>query len=816
MKDLDKLFDDISKTELPEFPFNDSEIRKSLTNIDKQKKINIFNKRGVIVMSISSILIVFVSLMLMQNTENQKSINQVDAKIKSESNINKTENIENEIKDFSLESGENKHRINSTNPDEFASNDNSSINIHDITNSPFDNTINIDTELSKIKDASHTKHETLTLKQETDKPNNRLRNGFNSIEKMQNNLTSEEREKLNKHLGIDPIDTNIVKNVKGNITIHYNNKDLQKDEIDSVDVLVLSDDELERINVKKVDCGYLFLTESIYPTYNPSHFKDISQYGYPKKGIVRMLQLINDSDKIELSVIRNPDWNMSLSPGIFPECLRMHRGDSSRRTFQTTSFGTSVINSFGSNKILKEINNNQIYTDKLQTDLRKALEPNGKVSSIKVFYNKTENPNINAGVPVFLRVSSEQRTNYIIVTYLATENFMNLLPDRYKRPSHNKSFENLLNNTDLGLIHKQFVDAVAEIKEPCNFSQPQLLSKPEVKEIKQIAGIEKLTLSFQEAEKIGIFKNGDTISCFMEEYINIDNVPPGGLKMINEVFGYDTTKQHLLLKSTASTIMYNSDENTKGIKVKPVPYTGWNYNIWSVKAAVGVIYQSVMRLNGIISNQVTMTQISQSPFLLSDSTIDAYIDVDKILAKDSLGKYKSLIYNLLPVNYTWDEYNGDDTIRYDVDFWFYVSKEFAELLPERYRSPILNELEIISRVEDGSLAPDDACKALKGDISYLGLCRMNNDILSHLSLYPNPVTDNSLNISLTPKSNCKLKIELYNYEGKYISTLKNFENYSPYKNSIPLSLGDIGQGVYILYISDEKGNSVTEKFVKIK
>ncbi|MBX3042377.1 MAG: T9SS type A sorting domain-containing protein [Candidatus Kapabacteria bacterium] len=772
MKDLDRLFDDISKTNLPEFPFNDSEIRKTLTNIDKQKKTNIFNKRGVVVMSIfSSILIVFVSLMMIQNTTDIVSNNEVLSNFNSiqvapESKINISE--QNQVKNI-------------------ASNDTPKSPRKQIENS-----------------------------EKNDEPNNTNRNGFNSIEKMQKNLTSEEREKLNKHLGIDPIDTNIAKNVNGNITIHYYKKDLPKDELDSIDVLVLSDDELERINIRKVDCGYLFLTESIYPSYNLNQFKDIPKYMYPDKGIVRMLHLVNDSNKFQLSYLKNPDWDMSLSPGIFPECLRMHRGDSTGTTYSTTSFGTSVINSFGSNKILKDIINNYVYTGKLQSDLRKILGPDGKVSSIKIYYDKTKNPNINAGVPVFLRVNTEERTNYIIVTYLATENFINLLPDRYKRSSHNKSFENLLSNIDQGLIHKQFVDAVAEIKEPCNFSQPQLLSKPEVKEIKQIAGIEKLTLSFEEAEKIGIFKKGDTISCSMEEYINIDNVPPGGLKMINEVFGYDTTKQHLLLKSTASSIMYNSDENTKGIRVKPVRYSGWDYTIWSEKAALGVIYQSVMSLNGIISNQVTMTQISQSPFLLSDTTNDDYIDVDKILTKDSLGKYKPLIHNLLPVNFHWEEYNGDDTIRYDVDIWFYVSKEFAELLPERYRTPILNELEIISRVEDGSLSPDDACKALKGEISYLGVCKLSNNLLESLNIYPNPLSGDNINISFAPKRNCNLRFELYSHEGKFISTLSESKSYSTYINSLNFNVGNISQGIYFISISDDKGNVVNEKFVKVK
>ena len=813
MKDLDKLFDDISKTELPEFPFNDSEIRKSLTNIDNQKNVNIFNKRGVVVMSIfSSILIVFVSLMLMQNTENHQSINQVDSKIMSESNIIKTENIENEIKDFSLESGENKHRINSTNPDEFASNDNSSINIHDITNSQFNNTININNELSKIKDDSHTKHETLTLKQETetDKPNKRLRNSFNSVKTVKKKITWEEGEKLKRQIDVEPIDTNVVKIENGNVVLHYYDQELSKSLLDSIDIPFLTDDELERINIRMVDCGYIFLGEQTFPDL-ANNIMVPEDYGYPKSGLVRSVYLVTDSFRFRIDYLKNPNWVMNKTVGIFPLGLNLHRHSAERSSFLSSSFGQSY------SKSPKIIHNNPILSGSLLKQIRDINENGFDVNSIKIYYEKEKYQELKAAIPIFLKVKKDNSTGYILLKFPATKNFISLLPARYKFDSYNHLFSHLLDEMDADDISKRFKETSSQLTNICNNLKkyeefPSSMSRQDAK---QLAGIEKLILTKDEAEKIGIIQKGDTLSTTFEDYINVNEVPQGGLEMVSEMYGYDTTKSNLLLKSNAYVLM-NNFGTSLGIKVQPTKYSGWDYSKWSTKAAIGVIYQSATLYDGKPGSTTTMTHISQSPFLRSDTSLGKYIHFDNIVRKDTSGNYKPLIQNLLPVNISWNLLDGIDTINIQVDIWFYVSKEFAELLPERYRTPILNELDIISKVEDGSLAPDDACKALKGEISYLGLCRMNNEILSHLSLYPNPVTDNSLNISLTPKSNCKLKIELYNYEGKYISTLKNFENYAPYKNSIPLSLGDIGQGVYILYISDEKGNSVTEKFVKIK
>lgn len=766
MKDLNKLFDDISKTELPEFPFNDNEIRKSLTNIDNQKKTNIFNKRGVIVMSIiSSILIVLVSLILMRNTSDIVSNNE---------NISNFDSIK--------VASDSKNNISEQNQEK--------------------NNVSIDSPKSSVKTLENTKNE--------DKPNNTSNNGFNNFHKVQKNLTLENSDRQKKLIDVEPIDTNVVKIDNGNVVLHYYKKELSHAQLDSIDIPFLTDEELERINIRKVDCGYLFLGEQTFPDL-ANNIMIPDDYGYPKNGLARSVYLVTDSFRFRIDYLKNPNWVMNKTVGIFPLGLNLHRHSAERSSFLSSSFGQSY------SKSPKIIHNNPILSGSLLKQIRDINENGFDVNSIKIYYEKEKYQELKAAIPIFLKVKKDNSTGYILLKFPATKNFISLLPGRYKFDSYNHLFSHLLDEMDAEDISKRFKETSSQLTNICNNLKkyeefPSLMSRQEAK---QLAGIEKLILTKDEAEKIGIIQKGDTLSTTFEDYINVNEVPQGGLEMVSEMYGYDTTKSNLLLKSNAYVLM-NNFGTSLGIKVQPTKYSGWDYSKWSTKAAIGVIYQSATLYDGKPGSTSTMTHISQSPFLRSDTSLGKYIHFDNIVRKDTSGNYKPLIQNLLPVNISWNLLDGIDTINIQVDIWFYMGKEFAELLPERYRTPILNELEIISKVEDGSLAPDDACKALKGEISYLGLCRMNNEILSHLSLYPNPVTDNSLNISLTPKSNCKLKIELYNYEGKYISTLKNFENYSPYKNSIPLSLGDIGQGVYILYISDEKGNSVTEKFVKIK
>ncbi|PKL84846.1 MAG: hypothetical protein CVV22_10740 [Ignavibacteriae bacterium HGW-Ignavibacteriae-1] len=717
MKKLDKLFEEMSQTEIPPFPLEDTYIRNRLTEIDKSNKFKFLNKKGILTMSIiAALIIIALNLTFMQKSENIK-----------ESSI---------TADYSTSIE--KKQSNSPQANLSTSDDLASVRTSDMLSSS------------------------------------------------NNSLTE-----------------------KTDIRFHYYAEDTKSENIDSIDVLVLTDEELERINIKKVDCGYLFLTESIFPSYDPRKFKNISEYGYPEKGMVRMIHLVNDTGFSQISILSNPDWSMTKSPGIFPEVLRIHKGNGANLSFFTTSFGTSLI------KLPKIIANNTVIGGNLQSDLRQKLGPNGEVNSIKVYFDATQNQDLKGAIPVCLRVKSSKTTGYIIVTYLATDNFIKMLPERYKRTHHNHLFNDLQDEIDLVKINNQFQSAVQEIGNVCakSPSNNESLQNKDVDEIQQIAGIEKLVLTFEESEKIGINRTGDILSCNFEDYVNKDNIPPGGLEMISEMFAYDTTKVNILLKSKPYLIMFNPEPS--GIVIEPVIYTGWDYEVWSEKAAVCITYQSIKYKDGEKSHAI-FTHTSQSPLLKFDSAFGGYIELDNLIKMDSLGEYKPLYGNLIPVHFSWEEYEDGDTIQNQVDFWYHVSKKFAQLLPERYRTPILNELDIISQVEDGYLSPENACEALKGETSYLGICKLYNELFKSISLYPNPMTDNVLHIRFALKANSRLRFELFNYDGKFIATLKDYEDYNIGNNQISLNIPNTEQSVYFIKISDEKGNSAIEKLLKFR
>lgn len=763
MNNIDELLKQMSKSKPVDFPFNDSEIKSIFEKLDIEKKPFFIRYKGILTMGIlATIVLIFISSIIWnadKPIEHKQSL--VNQQIQDKSNKIESNEINSISKSQMMNSKANKNsdlaiRKNEINGISFAT--------------------NLKSENTKIEELS-------------------------SDNQIKSENTKKEELSLNTQIETEKV----------NLTFNFAPDTTKKDDLDSIDVLILNEDELNSINIKKVDCGYLFLTESTYPDFNTKNLNEILSLGYPQRGLVRNIHLVNDSDKIQLSIIKNPDWSMGETPGIFPAYLNLHRGNGGKTMFISTSFGSCIT------KIPYIVPNNKIITGKLLNDIRKKIGPETEISSIKVYFNKNENKDLKFSVPIFLKIKSDMRTNYIMVTYLATENLMKLLPNRYKRDNYDSKLNNLQLNSDLKKIQNLFQNSIAELGNICDKFKPTQLNteKEQSEDIKQISGIEKINLTAEEAEKVGIHFSGDTISCMFEDYINKDIIPSQGIEMISNIYGYDTTKSFLLLKSNPSIFKYpNADEHK--INIKPTKYDSWDYNVWSEKAAIGIIYKTTRRFNGNTYNSTNL-KISQSPLLKADSSLNEYLEFDKIVKQDSTGKYKPIVNNLLPINISWEQIMGKDTIFHQADFWYYINKKFAANLPDRYKIPILKELDIISKVDDGSLTPEDACKGLDGEVSYFGICKPLNNITNDIFIYPNPLINNNLNLKFTLRNENYLAIELYNYDGKYLATLKDFTIFNKGINNLNFELPDkIGAGVYFITLSDNRGNKAIEKFIKVK
>ena len=224
----------------------------------------------------------------------------------------------------------------------------------------------------------------------------------------------------------------------------------------------------------------------------------------------------------------------------------------------------------------------------------------------------------------------------------------------------------------------------------------------------------------------------------------------------------------------------------------------------------GKLYNSKPKYTNYIMNYIPITETMLKRIGLNFNSHDEFY------GKDSLGNYRPVISNVLPVKFTLKGEINDTHIPIVSDYylWFYIDKNFAMKLPERYRTPILRELEIMEQIKRGELPPEMACEALKGEKSYLGICTANNPEIKNLQVYPNPVTEKTIHVKFSLDKKTNLTIALYKPNGEFVDNLNEANReYNADNYWITFQKPNLENGVYMLSISDDNGNRAIRKII---
>jgi len=114
-----------------------------------------------------------------------------------------------------------------------------------------------------------------------------------------------------------------------------------------------------------------------------------------------------------------------------------------------------------------------------------------------------------------------------------------------------------------------------------------------------------------------------------------------------------------------------------------------------------------------------------------------------------------------------------------------IDRNDAIYLRQNNRNPFIDHPEYVASIWSNLLSTNE------------------NDFLKNVSIYPNPIKDNDLNI----KTRTPLHIEIYNVLGKLILTSK----VDAYNKTVNVS--SLKQGVYLIKLNSEQG-SITKKLIK--
>ncbi len=411
-------------------------------------------------------------------------------------------------------------------------------------------------------------------------------------------------------------------------------------------------------------------------------------------------------------------------------------------------------------------------------------------------YSSPNQLDTNHMIPIVLRLGDEKNYSVAVLWFPATRNFIKMLP-----ASARSRIEGFYSEPAVPVSLAEAYGGLWQSGGEGTESNPKIRESA----MADFAGISVMELSDKELENINIIKKDSIYETYVEQRYNFDQIPDEEarrqIKIALASFGYDTTKPGIV-----RTPLY-LDKKGQNSPDAGIKYTGWDMIHGNPLCPV-VIQTEWFRYEYNYSSKKydpakssTTTIISGSPML--DGTSKDIYDWDKNVPK---------INRLLPVKITFNSAPEADSAgfyRTDIFLWLYISRESAEKLPERYREPILKELDMISGVEDGAITLEDACKGAGSN--FFGLCRLSSGSLMLLGTCPNPAVE-ELSANFRLDAPRRLTFRMFGQNGSEIVKLARTEDCRAGTGKIKLTgLGTLSPGVYIFSIESDKGEKVSGK-----
>ena len=760
MKNIDKLLEEYSKNELPHFPIEENQLRSILSEVDSKQTLTkkLFNKRnGAIIMTTFSLILFFLFNSIFNVFNADKTV------------TDRTSSIENQIATVSFSKLD-----DGSYPTVFSNGG------------------------SKPEAADNKSNLTVNqTKTQYGKNNNRsevIRNDINTKITKPENVNSVTTQRL------------IELTEKNQATIDDLVPDKRALNKYRFPIIRLTDEELKKIGIEHIGATYRIYCESEYSREHGNYNGELLKAGYPDSGISRSYSTINSEGNVEKEYIRYSGWNLKSTTNICPADLHLLRKDGKIITGETRMSWYAptcdIYADYISSEMFKEINasissidsNNVIVNLKIDgfdgTTIDEMTDNNEDASNTEIKNNeyfievdKDKYPLANSFVPLYIKSNINGLQIKTILWYATTPQLVACLPERYST----------------------FITEEMSIKSKFTYDKPITPKKkktPVVDSVKPIAGINCLELTQDELDRIGVLRKDGKYSCQFEYVLKMNEVDSKYKPQLYE-WGYDTTLPHLQVRSEILI-------DTVTISPLPVRYNGWDHTKFSNTLPISVMKDAYWwEFDGVknVPHQVTNIQINDYSHYQDDSLI-----TDKEWFDDN---GNSRIARLLPVCLVLgDKYNSDSLKRFyaDIKIWFYINTEFANLLPDRYKIPLLNELEVITSIENGSMTLEQGCNSLKGE-SFFDICSVGSHNFCQFDCFPNPLTDNTVNVRLRSNKKLDVSIKIHNYKGICVKQYNEKFTIQEGYNAFTLDGINLDNGIYLLNITSDEGDNVIQKII---
>ncbi len=187
-----------------------------------------------------------------------------------------------------------------------------------------------------------------------------------------------------------------------------------------------------------------------------------------------------------------------------------------------------------------------------------------------------------------------------------------------------------------------------------------------------------------------------------------------------------------------------------------------------------------------------------------------------IVAKNAIRnlQYTKLIPVDVPVPYgvqSEEELENDDFS--SVTLWYYPDEKFLDALPDEIRNKVVKEMNLLESVVAGELPASDACEALDGEESLLGLCNLADMAIQNLNAAPNP-TDGNCEISYSLTEERYTKMMLLDNSGRYVEDISDWESRSRGDYRFYIDISSLPKGNYNIAVFTNKNEKMMFKLMK--
>ncbi|MFP4528153.1 MAG: hypothetical protein ACLFQX_06360 [Candidatus Kapaibacterium sp.] len=340
-----------------------------------------------------------------------------------------------------------------------------------------------------------------------------------------------------------------------------------------------------------------------------------------------------------------------------------------------------------------------------------------------------------------------------------------------------------------------------------------------------IAGIEELELTDDELANLGIMREGSGYRMIDEQFYDMEMGsmvhfttndrdssngwnPQHNKEVVRDFIGsrnYDTSRRYTYIRYP---IWFDSSHVQPG---QPMHYDGWPIapgNPYPV-----ITMHSFRRLK--YNEKYDDYEPTRTAYILHDSHDDSLMmqrfGVDEIDFWNEDGFAPNI--PMIPISILYgdmDDYNSQWS---KYQFWYILTNDFIDKLPERYAEPLRKELDVINKVSSGEMSYEAACKGFDSE-SYLGVCRMESANIKDAMVYPNPYSGGALKLGFVLVKDCRLKVDMHNARGEYIGNLMPAADFGSGPGEFALNITEKPDpGVYLITITSDKGDQVVKKLI---